>query len=705
MKLFRTLAPVVVLALLFAGCSNPTQTPKKSDAKALTSFTFEATKNPGVLTKDYAATYNDNNGKWEVGPLPAGTNVKALVATFAISAKASAAVGSTAQVSGTTANDFSSEVKYTITAEDGSTASYTVAVSVTVAATGKDMSAYSLMIGSDLKAATINGTAISLIVAHGTDVTALKATFIVSSAKATVKVGATTQVSAETANDFTNPVSYVVTAEDQSTQTYTVTVTALPEEKLMFTEYFEGLSNNKYLEITNTGTTDIDLSAYTITEVYVGSDNTADSTKNNVKTLSGTLTAGKSVVYANSSYATATLTVANAMSTTASNGSSWLEKVADSSNITYFNGNDPLVLSHSGVAVDRIGPSDSVFDGADRLLVRKAGVSPVATYDATQWKSFAFGTANLAGDDWSAGNYASADTGSKMRLFAINGVRGTITTGSGTGTIAVSLPTGTDVTALAPSFITDAASVTVASAEQTSASSTQNFTSPVSYVVSTGSSSTTYTVTVTLETPTTYTSTNYNFDGGLQALRTTIGSSATAVTLSATVTGIVTSIPATNKFYIQDQNCGLCFFMTGASANIKVGDKVSIPVTSGMFYKGYLYEVTAFTVPSNSNGGIISSGNSIYYMTADATNGWSGEILNRLFYVGNVAFDATADRAQTGKLNSNTGMITRCPTSTITFLPAVGVKKDFYGVVEPYLATGTTYQMILYKADQIRDVQ
>jgi hypothetical protein len=92
-------------------------------------------------------------------------------------------------------------------------------------------------------------------------------------------------------------------------------------------------------------------------------------------------------------------------------------------------------------------------------------------------------------------------------------------------------------------------------------------------------------------------------------------------------------------------------------------------------------------------------------MTADATNGWSGEILNRLFYVGNVAFDATADRAQTGKLNSNTGMITRCPTSTITFLPAVGVKKDFYGVVEPYLATGTTYQMILYKADQIRDVQ
>jgi len=44
---------------------------------------------------------------------------------------------------------------------------------------------------------------------------------------ASVKVGTTTQVSGSTANDFTNPVTYIVTAADASTVNYTVTVTML----------------------------------------------------------------------------------------------------------------------------------------------------------------------------------------------------------------------------------------------------------------------------------------------------------------------------------------------------------------------------------------------------------------------------------------------------------------------------------------------
>ena len=57
----------------------------------------------------------------------------------------------------------------------------------------------------------------------GTDVTALVATF--SSTGASVKVGTTVQASGTTANDFTSPVAYTVTAADGSTATYTVTVT------------------------------------------------------------------------------------------------------------------------------------------------------------------------------------------------------------------------------------------------------------------------------------------------------------------------------------------------------------------------------------------------------------------------------------------------------------------------------------------------
>ena len=50
-----------------------------------------------------------------------GTGLSNLIATFELSAGASAAISGTAQVSGTTANDFSSPVTYTVTAQDGTT--------------------------------------------------------------------------------------------------------------------------------------------------------------------------------------------------------------------------------------------------------------------------------------------------------------------------------------------------------------------------------------------------------------------------------------------------------------------------------------------------------------------------------------------------------------------------------------------------------
>jgi hypothetical protein len=55
-----------------------------------------------------------------------------------------------------------------------------------------------------------------------TDVSALEATFTTTGES--VKVGTTVQESAQTPNDFTNPVIYKVTAEDKSTQEYAVTV-------------------------------------------------------------------------------------------------------------------------------------------------------------------------------------------------------------------------------------------------------------------------------------------------------------------------------------------------------------------------------------------------------------------------------------------------------------------------------------------------
>jgi hypothetical protein len=73
----------------------------------------------------------------------------------------------------------------------------------------------------------ISGTNITVIVPFGTDVTALVASFTTTGVS--VNVGAVIQVSGTTANNFTSPVLYTVTAADASTKDYTVTVMVASE--------------------------------------------------------------------------------------------------------------------------------------------------------------------------------------------------------------------------------------------------------------------------------------------------------------------------------------------------------------------------------------------------------------------------------------------------------------------------------------------
>jgi hypothetical protein len=95
------------------------------------------------------------------------------------------------------------------------------AICVPTAGTTKAITAFSLA-GA---AGVVNEAAktISVVVPSGTNVTALVATFTTNGTS--VKVGAVVQTSAVTANNFTNPVTYTVTAGDCTTVNYTVTVT------------------------------------------------------------------------------------------------------------------------------------------------------------------------------------------------------------------------------------------------------------------------------------------------------------------------------------------------------------------------------------------------------------------------------------------------------------------------------------------------
>ena len=204
-------------------CSGaPSQCRLFTTTKEITAYAFGSINNPG-LASDVQATIT---GTAISVTVPNGTNIGALVATF-VTTGASVTVAGTPQLSGATSNTFTSPVIYRVTAEDSSTKDYTVTVTV-ASGTAKDLTSFAFLsmdnpaLGADVTG-TITGTAIALTVPSGTNVTALVATF--STTGSSVRVGGTTQASGTTANNFTNPVTYRVTAANASTKDYTVTVT------------------------------------------------------------------------------------------------------------------------------------------------------------------------------------------------------------------------------------------------------------------------------------------------------------------------------------------------------------------------------------------------------------------------------------------------------------------------------------------------
>ena len=111
---------------------------------------------------------------------------------------------------------------------------------------------------------------------------------------------------------------------------------ALNADDLLFSEYIEGSSNNKALEIYNGTGASADLSEYVV-ELY----SNGSATPGNTLTLSSaaaTLADGDTLVIANSSADPAILAVADI-----------------TSGVTFFNGDDALALRRNGVIIDVIG--------------------------------------------------------------------------------------------------------------------------------------------------------------------------------------------------------------------------------------------------------------------------------------------------------------------------------------------------------------
>jgi hypothetical protein len=124
------------------------------------------------------------------------------------------------------AQDFSEPVRYIVTAQDDSTKEYLVTVTVEAAKAFKDIMAFSLKTkdGTSVNASLPISDTIVIEFPWGTDIKWLVPTIAVSEG-ASVSRAAVVPPAVEAPYDFSNPVRYIVTAEDGSTKEYLVTVT------------------------------------------------------------------------------------------------------------------------------------------------------------------------------------------------------------------------------------------------------------------------------------------------------------------------------------------------------------------------------------------------------------------------------------------------------------------------------------------------
>ncbi len=158
---------------------------------------------------------------------------------------------------------------------------------------------------------------------------------------------------------------------------------------VLISQYYEGTSTNKWIELFNTGPTAVNLSNIT---VGLWSNANAEGYKTNTAAsnsvaLSGTLAAGSTFVLGNSANTTPSGVVAN----------------LNSNSVINFNGNDSIALYTTGTfstanLIDAIGFTNSGNEGADKSFVRLstgAGFNTTIGSNVTTFGSV-WGTRTLA---------------------------------------------------------------------------------------------------------------------------------------------------------------------------------------------------------------------------------------------------------------------------------------------------------------------
>lgn len=117
---------VSIVVCFISGCKKNPDTVFLSDSKEIIEYKLDSSLNQNHLKNSIEAEVRDGSIYIQI---PQVVNLKELVASFKFKGE-TISIGSIPQQSGVTVNDFSKEIKYTVTAEDGSQKDYKVTVNI-----------------------------------------------------------------------------------------------------------------------------------------------------------------------------------------------------------------------------------------------------------------------------------------------------------------------------------------------------------------------------------------------------------------------------------------------------------------------------------------------------------------------------------------------------------------------------------------------
>lgn len=219
----RSLLLLFLVTLVFS-CKKSPESPPLNSEKELLEFKLEKSLNSPYLSQTITGRIDNSVIEFT---LPSNIDTAELIATFSFKG-VSVFVGAVMQESGVTPNNFSKPTIYTVIAADGSTKKYEVEVHKS-SSWEKSLITFSIPdslnegIVQETITGDVNGDEVDLNIPNIADASSLIAAF--SFKGKAVYLNGVKQESGVTSNNFTQPITYTIQAEDGSSKEYVIKVT------------------------------------------------------------------------------------------------------------------------------------------------------------------------------------------------------------------------------------------------------------------------------------------------------------------------------------------------------------------------------------------------------------------------------------------------------------------------------------------------